>query len=401
MIGKGFRRADATEDVQSKGFDDYELRLGDMMRGERATMGKSLLDVQRELKIKAAYIAAIENADPSAFDTPGFIAGYVRSYARYLNMDADWAFDTFCRESGFATAHGMSAQASSVKSKAEDQMIGAFGKDIFASSATPFIPAGEAMLSGIEPRAIGSVMVLLALVGGLGYGGWTVLQEVQKVQFAPVDQTPVVVSDLDPLAGARNAIDTGDPLAGLDAPMRDGLDRLYRPQALDVPILVARDAPISTLSPGAIGALITAQPADAPELPQIADASTPGQLPETPEIQVVEPPVPEVQLVAVRPAWVRVRASDGTVIFEGVMEPGQNFVVPTTEDPATLRVGESGALYFAVNGTHYGPVGRKGVVTSNVELTADSLTGTYAVADLSADNDLAEIVNFAQVVSDE
>ena len=115
MIGRGFRRTKAAEGVEAKGFDAFQLRLGDLMRGERATLGKSLLDVQRELKIKAAYIAAIENADPTAFDTPGFIAGYVRSYARYLNMDPDWAFDTFCRESGFATAHGMSAAASSVK----------------------------------------------------------------------------------------------------------------------------------------------------------------------------------------------------------------------------------------------------------------------------------------------
>ena len=38
------------------GFDDFELCLGDIMRGERATLGKSLLDVQRELKIKATYI---------------------------------------------------------------------------------------------------------------------------------------------------------------------------------------------------------------------------------------------------------------------------------------------------------------------------------------------------------
>ena len=73
-------RGQASSDI--KGFDDFELRLGDVMRGERATMGKSLLDVQRELRIKANYIAAIENADPDAFDTPGFIAGYVRSYAR-------------------------------------------------------------------------------------------------------------------------------------------------------------------------------------------------------------------------------------------------------------------------------------------------------------------------------
>jgi hypothetical protein len=49
------------------GFDDFDVRLGDLMRGERATLGKSLLDVQRDLKIKASYIAAIENADVSAF----------------------------------------------------------------------------------------------------------------------------------------------------------------------------------------------------------------------------------------------------------------------------------------------------------------------------------------------
>ena len=41
-----------------KGFDDFELKLGDTLRGERATLGKSLVEVQNELKIKAAYISA-------------------------------------------------------------------------------------------------------------------------------------------------------------------------------------------------------------------------------------------------------------------------------------------------------------------------------------------------------
>ena len=84
MIGM---RASATADdskqdgganAAAPGFDDFEMRLGDIMRGERATMGKSLLDVQRELRIRASYVAAIENCDISAFDAPSFIAGYVR-----------------------------------------------------------------------------------------------------------------------------------------------------------------------------------------------------------------------------------------------------------------------------------------------------------------------------------
>ena len=397
MIGKGFRRAKAAGDVETKGFDAFELRLGDLMRGERATMGKSLLDVQRELKIKAAYIAAIENADPTAFDTPGFIAGYVRSYARYLGMEPDWAFDTFCKESGFATAHGMSAEASSVK-PTRDKPIGATGKDIFSSSATPFIPANDSFLSKVEPGAVGSVLVLAAVIAALGYGGWTVLQEVQKVQLAPVEQTPVVISEIDPLAGA-GAMQVADTLDAVDMPSPEALDRLYRPQALDVPVLVARDAPISTLIPGTSGTLAAPAPA-APEA-VLATATEADVAPAAtaPLVQVNEGQAPEVAMVAVRPAWVRVRAADGTVIFEGIMNAGDQFALPATEEPASLRVGESGAIYFAVNGVHYGPAGPNGTVTSNVVLGAESLTQTYAVADLTRDDDLAAIVNVAEATT--
>ena len=397
MIGRGFWRGKATEEVEAKGFDAFELHLGDLMRGERATLGKSLLDVQRELKIKAAYIAAIENADPTAFDTPGFIAGYVRSYARYLNMDPDWAFETFCQESGFATAHGMSAAASSVKPTREERLAASgLGKDIFASSATPFIPAGDRMFSGVEPRAIGSILVLVALVSGLGYGGWSILQEVQKVQFAPVEQAPTVVADVDPFSGgSRPVVETTDELA-FDAPSPEALDRLYRPEALDVPVMVARDGPIVTLAPRAevvtAAAVAPVNDVDALLASVVDGAATAPQ----PMVQVTEGPVPELQLVAVRPAWVRVKAADGSVLFEGILNAGDTFDVPATEEPATMRVGESGSLYFALNGIAHGPVGPSGTVTSNVALSPDLIAATYTVADLTQDADLAQIVNVAQ-----
>ena len=101
--------------------------------------------------------------------------------------------------------------------------------------------------------------------------------------------------------------------------------------------------------------------------------------------------------MAVRPAWVRVRSADGTIIYEATMSKGDTFELPVTEEPATLRVGESGAVYFAVNGTHYGPAGDAGTVTSNLALSVDNLTTSYTVADLDADNDLAAIVNVAEV----
>ena len=315
MIGRRLSRKAAEVVVEPKGFDDFDLRLGDVMRGERATMGKSLLDVQRELRIKAAYIAAIENCDPSAFDTPGFIAGYVRSYARYLEMDPDKAFASFCEESGFSVAHGMSEAASVVKKPSREERLSGPNRDPFSAPSMPFVPAGEAMWTRIEPGAVGSMLVLVGLISAIGFGGWSVLKEVQRVQYAPVDQTPVVLSDLDPLnatidqtAPANVVSSTSDVIV---PPSPEAFDRLYRPQALDVPVLVARDAPISTLDPNASGVFTSPQAVSDPVV-LTADAGNPANA----VPQVVETPTPGLRVVAVRPSWVRVRAADGTVIFE-------------------------------------------------------------------------------------
>lgn len=399
MIGRRFSRKVEAEAVEPKGFDDYDLRLGDLMRGERATMGKSLLDVQRELRIRAAYIAAIENCDPEAFDTPGFIAGYVRSYARYLNMDPDKAFEAFCTESGFSTAHGMSAAASSAKKPPLPRQKSS-QRDPFSVPTTPFAPAKDAFFSQIGPRAIGSSLVLLLLIGTIGYGGWTVLNEVQRVTFAPVENTPNVMSDLDPLRSRpvnQSLTETAGVESGSGQSRNDALTRMYRPQALDVPVLVARDAPISTLDPSTLGAFANLPEAE-PRFAGLTDAVSDTQQigPQMP--QVVAEPSPGVEMVAVRSAWVRVNAADGSVIFEGIMEAGDRYSVPATEEPARLRVGESGSVYFAVNGEHYGPVGRRGTVSSNVELSVDHLTATYSVADLAADTDLARTVAEARAL---
>ncbi|RDD66562.1 helix-turn-helix domain-containing protein [Thalassococcus profundi] len=408
MIGRKSQRKETFEDAKPMGFDDFELRLGDVMRGERATLGKSLLDVQRELRIKASYIAAIENCDPSAFDTPGFIAGYVRSYARYLNMDPDDTFAAFCAESGFATAHGMSEKASVIKKR--EELSGApkpKARDPFAQPSMSFVPQNDSLLSRIEPGAIGSSLVLLLLIGGIGFGGWSVLQEVQRVQLAPVEQTPVVLSDLDPLDGAVRGSDAGESTEGetevagvFTPPSNEALDRLYRPQALDVPVLVARDAPISTLDPRSVGAFAEAAQRDLPEMstPDGSDtraidralAEAVGG--EVPSPQVLEDSAPGVTMLAVRPAWVRVRAADGTVIYEAIMNAGDTYQIPQTQDPATLRVGESGAIYFAMGGQTYGPAGARGQVTSNLSLSVANLTDAYSVAAIEQDQDLARVV---------
>lgn len=410
MIGRWASKNIQGAAEEPNGFDAFELRLGDLMRGERATLGKSLLDVQRELRIKASYIAAIENADPDAFDTPGFIAGYVRSYARYLGMDPDTAFGAFCTESGFSVAHGMSAEASVVnKPTREDRLSSNSAEhDIFARPSMAFAPGGDGFLSRIEPAAIGSSLVLVALIGAIGFGGWTVLQEVQRVQVAPVDQTPVVLSDLDPLqANEANASQT-DGIEGVtapavlaDAPRVEALDRLYRPAALDVPVLVARDAAIATLDPHAGGLFDTPSRQIAEAVDQSIDdtfgAETVTAALDVP--QVLEGPAPAVQVIATEETWVRVTAADGTNIFEKIMQKGDTFDVPALEEAPLLRTGQSGAVYFVMNGEFFGPAGRRGSVTSNVPLQQEALAELYTPAQPGDDSALEVLVAELRAVS--
>jgi hypothetical protein len=183
--------------------------------------------------------------------------------------------------------------------------------------------------------------------------------------------------------------------AGLASPQPDGLDRLYRPKALDTPVLVARDAPISMINPQDFGAFASSEfgtPALQLEPTLLADGTVQVAAISAVVPQVLEQIRGQVHLVAVRPAWVRVSAADGTSVFEGVMDAGDTYPIPKTEDPATLRVGESGAIYFAVNGQHFGPAGPRGQVTSKVALSAESLSQKYDVADLTVDRDLARVV---------
>jgi hypothetical protein len=187
------------------------------------------------------------------------------------------------------------------------------------------------------------------------------------VRSAPVTETQTADAGADPVAEAG------------------GLDRLYRPGALDVPVMVSRDGPIAAIDPrtgGAIGQSV-ADGGDA-----VADSVEAA-------IQVVEADAPPVELLAVRPSWVRVTAADGTVLFEKILDAGERYIVPQMEAPATLRAGNSGSVYFAVNGQTYGPAAPGAQVVKNVALSPEALKSSYQVADLTADPDLATIVNIA------
>jgi hypothetical protein len=284
-------------------------------------------------------------------------------------------------------AHGMSAAASSASVAAvRARQNAAEGRDPISHPSVSFVPRGHGLMARIEPGAVGSLAVLVALIAALGYGGWSVLQEVQRVQLAPVDQAPSVVAEIDPLGNV-----TGDAPLVRSAPQEetvadaaaDPLDRLYQPEALAVPVLTSRDGPIAGIDPRA--GRVALDTVAAPDAPQ-TDST----------VQVVADLKPGVEVLAVRPSWVRVSAADGTVLFEKILDAGERYAVPQLEQAASLRSGNSGSIYFVVNGKTFGPAAPGAQVIKGVTLSPEALSTKYTVADLSGDADLAQfIVNVA------
>ena len=304
-------------------------------------------------------------------------------------MEPEHAFARFCTESGFAVAHGMSAAASTASMVAQRARTqGVIGGDPFANPNASFVPRVESAFSRIEPGAVGSVTVLVALLVGLGYGGWSMLQEVQRVQLAPA-----VVAEIDPLGNidgqatslrsAPAGLTDASDIAGFSA---DPLE-LYRSDALEVPVMTARDGPISAINPRLTG--VMAQNGAAVE-PLTADGAAAVD-----DIQVLAE-AKGVEIMAVRPAWVRVSALDGTVIFEKILDAGETYSVPPLAQAPILRSGNSGSVYFVVGGKTIGPAAPDAQVVKNVSLEAASLMASYLEADPTADADLAKFVASAQ-----
>ncbi|QIE54875.1 helix-turn-helix domain-containing protein [Pikeienuella piscinae] len=391
-----------------RGFDSYELRLGDEMRGERASMGKSLLDVQRELRIRADYIAAIEDADASAFPFAGFAAGYVRSYARYLDMDGDDVYRRFCAESGFEgvgagltlTPRERAAEPEpcapvAASGQGSKPANGAADRAVISTMFMKSNASAARVDFGSSLRGLASVAVLAVLVGGLGYGGWSLLQDLQRLGFAPLPTAPeVLVTAPDIFAPAEVAATR--PVDGVarrdDA--RVTLASIYAAQEAAAPVVAPRDGPISSIDPKSAGiyALPTPQ-----STPVVVDEPAGGAtiLPDDHRLarafdsvqeESVAPAMPApparqgVDVFATADAWVRVRDGERRVLFTGILGPGERFTLPEGATAPQLRAGNAGAVYILVDGAAFGPLGEGPQVAKNVDLKPDAVRAAYPEA---------------------
>lgn len=380
--------------MELRGFDTFEVTLGDEMRGERASLGKSLEDAERDLRIKARMITAIENCDLSGFPNQSVIAGYVRSYARYLGMNAEDCYQRFCEESGYqspAALMSSSGDGSAFGSLNKPAVQSGVGAEI-ASSRFAAPPPQMRFQARFSLGALSSTLALIALIAGLFYGGYALLQDLQRIGIAPVPEAPAVVADAPEITvpdvdQRRFVRPTAADYEG------GGALAAMQPRA-ELPNInnLRRDGPISAIDPNQAG--VFARVDEAPPTIGEEDVAMGDDLDGVgtdggstniitadagatkPINQVAE----GIVLHAVDSAWIRVRDASKATIWEGMLEAGQRYSLPERVEEPELRTGCPSNTFVFLDGVLYGPLGN-GCNPKNISLVADSVRSTIPEAE--------------------
>ena len=358
------------EKLELRGYDSYTVTLGDKLRGERATLGKTLDDIQKETRLRIEFLLGIENADITAFPAPSFIAGYVRSYASHLNLDPDECFNQFCKESGFI---GLQSE---IDGKKRNKVIKPT-KLLDEPILNPQIQKkkiNNGILNNFSFSGLFSLTALLILILGLGYGGVTVLNEVQKVNLSPINQSPSVQS-ISSTSIDENSFFNDFDSNNTNIASNSDLEEFYRPTELVLPLMTPRDGPISAIDPAISGVYVE----DKNSVISKSNQEDIIEVKKNP--QVIEEDQPSVYVVAQKPAWVRIYEPNGNILFENILDTGQRYEVPQSAQTAMLRAGNSGSVYLMIDNNFYGPLGTATGVAKKVNLRAETILENYTLVE--------------------
>ena len=426
--------ADGNFRFKVNGFDSYTILLGEELRGERATLGKSLLQVQKDLKIKAAYISAIENCDLDAFPNKGFVAGYVRSYARYLNLSPEEVYERFCTESGFTNDNSsVTYGANNYKNKGL--------KDYKIASQLNWQPSNigiNEIENSIWSRRylfMGPILLASLFLFGIVFGAWKVLVDIQKLNIVPADNLPIIMSEMN-LSSSDIISEKRASSYQLERRTFDIVDRQIPNGNKASPDVVYRDGPIASLDLEDVGVLglnslkinkslpfvgtpnialeniefkkfdfgvisefdglttdrkITelAKPSAKTSISWdngsddvLLDENT-GTLKARNNTYVIKEKVePTLNIFATNPSWIRIRDEGKKVVVEKILQAGEVLEIKSIWFNGNLRAGNAKDLFFSLDGITYGPVSDKTKVIKNFKIDPQNIFNSLKINDL-------------------
>jgi cytoskeleton protein RodZ len=313
-------------DARGNGVVPAAARLGAELRTARQNLGWELADLARSLRIRQAYLEAIEAGRMS--DLPGttYALGFVRAYATALGLKGEQVASQFRAEAGEATMRPALSFPAPVPQRG--------------------VPAGALMLLG-----------LVVLAGA--YSGWYYVSEHQRT---PAETVPPIPDRL--LTPAQEKPAPSPQVASIlpsAAPPAPG------PAPSAAPAAQGAQVP-----PGNAGTPRAAPAITPTPLPPAALPTTPAPVAAAPLVPAT-PPGTRIVLKATADAWVTVKQKVGPPLLSKLMHAGDSWPVPPDRTDLVMTTGNAGGTEVDVDGTAVASLGPSGLVRKNVPLDVDML----------------------------
>lgn len=362
-----------------------ELRSpGDALRQQREALGLDIAQVSAGLKIKPAYLVAIEVGRTDLLPGPAYAVGFVRAYSTYLGLDGAEVLRRFKFE--------------------------ASGFDAKPDLSFP-IPLGEHSMPGG-----GVVLVGLMLTIGV-YATWYYWFDGERTRPERVIEVPATLlpSEIKLPKSPTVSVPTSPPPAvggSTSTATKIGPRPTQTTLAPEAPTVSTHVPATSEISAVPASPSVSANPssiptASAPPTPSnatVAAAPTPAPAATMPAsvpaaanpTQALAAPLPppdgqslrvygavegpsRILLHATADSWIQIRGADRTVLFTGLLKPGDTYRVPD-QPGLSMRAGNAGGLDIVVDGRPAPSIGSMGSVR-NVALDPQSLMAEGGVHD--------------------
>jgi cytoskeleton protein RodZ len=294
---------DEPQDAQAKGAGHAASSPGAQLIAERRAQGLSLGDVARRLKLSVRQVEALERDEYAAFPGPVFVRGFLRNYAKLLQLEPE----------------ALVAQAAIAQAPATAPL-----------PATASVPATPVPLR--EPRAhrrsrfgfgtlaLAAVLVILAIAAVYD----------ARNKPAPVSLAPPSVPGVAQAPGAQHADSSppASPGAG----------------ALPAPTPAASEAKNDAVGATDAGAAGESAAAGAAPTGAVGAANAPGAAP-------VQLPgnAADVRLTFDDESWVEIKDATGAVIFSRLNSPGSEQAV-SGKPPLELVIGNAQSVRLIYRG---------------------------------------------------
>ncbi len=355
-------------------------KIGELLRQTRESSGGDIAQIATTLRIRAAYLTAIEESQYDRMPAPVYALGFVRAYANYLGLDGEEAVRRFKQETvDFAGPRGLTFP----------------------------VPLAERSIPG-------GTMVLAALILALcGYGLWYYVStgeraRPERVAAVPQDMLPTPPPAPPPDASATPgslapasvapapapaAAPASAPTVADTAPPAQA-DAEASPATVPEPSLTDADSPPAATPPSSASAAAQApslvSPAPATDTASAASAAAPpptatttasptavmrGTTPGKVWGAVGEPS--RIVIEVRKDSWIQVR--DGSrVLIDKVLHPGDSYRVGDRSG-LVLRTGNGSGIDIEVDGRKASIPGA--LVRHEIALDPDRLIAGTAIAD--------------------